>query len=142
MRRKPGGQGLYHSIACGARAGSSWRILHNDVRFSRQGITTGSDYFDYVPIGEGHVGGTIGVLEGDRGLSMAITLIPQSEKLAPGDAVITSGIEPGIRRGLAVGTIEKVNRATQDPFQSADVIPFRSLSHPVFVQVLLASEQP
>ena len=25
-----------------------YSLVHNDVRFSRQGITTGSDYFDYV----------------------------------------------------------------------------------------------
>jgi hypothetical protein len=25
-----------------------YSLVHNDVRFSRQGITTGSDYFDYI----------------------------------------------------------------------------------------------
>jgi rod shape-determining protein MreC len=79
---------------------------------------------------------TAGVLEGDRGLSMAISLIPQTETLAPGDAVITSGIEPGVRRGLVVGTVEKVQRANQDPFQSASVAAFDMASDPTFVQVL------
>lgn len=79
---------------------------------------------------------TVGVLEGDRGLSMSIDLIPQSETLSPGDIIVTSGIEPGIRRGLVVGTIEKVEKKTQDPFQSATVIPFSAAEHPPFVQVL------
>jgi rod shape-determining protein MreC len=83
---------------------------------------------------------TIGVLEGDRGLSMGITLIPQTEKLSPGDIVVTSGIEPGIRRGLVVGVIEKVNKNTQDPFQSASVAPLRTSAHPIFVQVLRFAE--
>ncbi len=83
---------------------------------------------------------TIGVLEGDRGLSMGITLIPQTEKLSPGDVVVTSGIEPGIRRGLVVGVIEKVNKSTQDPFQSASVAPLRASAHPIFVQALRFAE--
>ena len=80
---------------------------------------------------------TIGVLEGDRGLSMWIGLIPQNAVLSPGDIVVTSGVEPGIRRGLAVGAIAKVSKNTQDPFQSADVQPFFSAIHPIFVQVLV-----
>ncbi|HTM68192.1 MAG TPA: rod shape-determining protein MreC [Candidatus Binatia bacterium] len=79
---------------------------------------------------------TAGVLEGDRGLSMAIDLIPQNVDLSPGDIVVTSGIEPGIRRGLVVGTVEKVSKRTQDPFQTAAVVPFESAGHPLFVQVL------
>lgn len=79
---------------------------------------------------------TAGVLEGDRGLSMAIDLIPQNVDLSPGDIVVTSGLEPGIRRGLVVGTIEKVSKRTQDPFQTASVVPFESAGHPIFVQVL------
>ncbi|MEA3249451.1 MAG: rod shape-determining protein MreC [Patescibacteria group bacterium] len=84
--------------------------------------------------------GTLGVLEGDRGLSMSIFLIPQHENLAVGDAVITSGIEPGVRRGLAVGIIDKINIDTQDPFQSATVTPFAFSEHPVFVQVVIAED--
>ncbi len=82
--------------------------------------------------------GTVGVLNGDRGLSLHITLIPQSEILTPGDVVITSGLEPGIRRGLLVGTIEKVTRETQGPFQTATVLPFLGARRPTFVQILSA----
>jgi rod shape-determining protein MreC len=83
---------------------------------------------------------TLGVLEGDRDLSMSISLIPQTENLSPGDTVISSGLEPGIRRGLVVGVIEKVNRSTQDPFQAANVTPFASARHPLFVQVIRAGQ--
>lgn len=83
---------------------------------------------------------TLGLLEGNGGLSMSIDFIPQNESVSPGDVVVTSGAESGIRRGLVVGTIEKVNKSTQDPFQSASVASFRSFRHPVFVQVLLSGE--
>jgi rod shape-determining protein MreC len=82
--------------------------------------------------------GTLGVLQGDRGLSLRIGLIPQSTVLTPGDVVITSGLEPGIRRGLVIGTIDSVERDTQDPFQNASVVPFADTQHPSFVQILSA----
>ncbi len=82
---------------------------------------------------------TTGVLEGDRGLSMVLSLIPQTEKIANGDQIITSGIEPGVRRGLVVGTVEKVNKETKDPFQSAIIAPFRTAAMPTFVQILRTS---
>lgn len=80
--------------------------------------------------------GTLGVLQGDRGLSLRIALIPQNEILTPGDVVITSGLEPGIRRGLLVGTVEKIGRDNQDPFQTASILPFIDAQLPSFVQVL------
>lgn len=67
---------------------------------------------------------TLGVLEGERGLSTKLTMIPPSQRLAPGDTVITSGLEPGIKRGLIVGSIEKIVKNSQDPFQSASVNAF------------------
>jgi rod shape-determining protein MreC len=83
---------------------------------------------------------TLGVLEGDRGLSLSIQLIPQTESLSLGESVITSGLEPGIRRGLVVGTIDKIDRPPREPFQSASVSPFASWEHPLVVQVLIPPE--
>lgn len=79
---------------------------------------------------------TLGVLEGERGLGLIITLIPQSERLNQSDGVITSGIEPGVRRGLVVGVIAQIDRANQNPFQTATVLPFVDTLHPIYVQVL------
>lgn len=80
---------------------------------------------------------TIGVLEGDRGISLSVGLIPQHESISPGDTVVTSGLEPGIRRGLVVGTVDKVSREAQDPFQSAAIVPMTAAERPMFVEVLL-----
>jgi len=112
----------------------------SSVGRNRATITLLTDTLSKLAVSIQNGTGTLGVLEGDRGLSMSIALIPQNERLSPGDAVITSGVEPGIRRGLAVGVIEKIYMQTQDPFQTATVSPFAVAKHPVFVQVLIAEE--
>lgn len=84
---------------------------------------------------------TLGVLEGDRGLGVSMRLVPQTETLAVGDTVITSGLEEGIRRGLTVGTIDGVDRVPQEPFQSASVAQFSAWRHPLFVSVLVSGER-
>jgi rod shape-determining protein MreC len=78
---------------------------------------------------------TVGVLEGDRGLSMHINLIPQTEMIKVGDTVVTSGLEAGVTRGLLVGTVERVDRSDENPFQSAVVTPFSQHYRPSFVQL-------
>jgi len=110
----------------------------SSVGRTRAMVTLLTDSLSKLAVSIQNGNGTLGVLDGDRGLSMSIALIPQNERLSPGDAVITSGIEPGIRRGLAVGVVEKINMQTQDPFQTATVSPFAVAEHPVFVQVLIA----
>lgn len=79
---------------------------------------------------------TLGVLQGDRGISAAVELIPQDATIRPGDTIVTSGIESGIARGLAVGIVEKVEHNSQDPFQRAFVRQFDDALHPIFVQVI------
>ena len=95
-----------------------------------------SDSRSRVAVSVQNASGTVGVLEGDRGLAMTISLVPLSESLAPGDSVVTSGLEPGIRRGIMIGTVVSVTRNAQDPFQTAAVAPVRSAFNPPFVQVL------
>lgn len=80
--------------------------------------------------------GTVGVLEGERGLGVRVSLIPASAKIAPGDPVSTSGLEPGVRRGLLIGTVDQVLKNAQDPFQSAIVVPFTASLNPSYVQVI------
>ncbi len=80
--------------------------------------------------------GTVGVLEGDRGLATQIRLIPHSEKVMVGETVITSGLEPGIRRGLLIGAVESVDLGEQDPFQTAVVVPMGFRTKPTYVQVI------
>lgn len=107
------------------------------VERGRSTVVLLTDSLSKLAVSVQNASGTLGVLEGDRGLSMSIALIPQHERLTNGDAVITSGVEPGIRRGLAVGVIDAIHMDIQDPFQTATVVPFEVAAHPVFVQVLV-----
>lgn len=66
---------------------------------------------------------TNGVAGGEKGLSVAMTLIPQHAPLSEGDIVVTTGRETGIPRGLVVGKIESINGVPSDPFMSATVVP-------------------
>lgn len=80
---------------------------------------------------------TVGVLEGERGLSMAISLIPPQIPVAPGDVAVTSGLEAGIRRGYIAGTIGTVRKNPGEPYQVATVIAPLSAHSPLFVQVVV-----
>ena len=56
--------------------------------------------------------------------------------------VVTSGLEPGIRAGLIVGTVERVQKDSQEPFQTAIVKPFESTARPILVQTLISDVTP
>jgi len=64
-----------------------------------------------------------GVAEGENGLIVSMTLIPQHAPIAPDDTIVTTGRETGIPRGLMLGTVESVNSVASDPFISATVAP-------------------
>lgn len=108
-----------------------------DVRRRTSTVLLLSDSRSRLAVAVQNADDTLGVLEGDRGLSMSIGLIPQNASISPGDVIVTSGAEPGIRRGLVIGAVAKVAKNSQDPFQSADVQPFLVSSQPIFVQVLM-----
>lgn len=80
--------------------------------------------------------GTVGVLQGDRGLAMEVTYIPQGAAIAPGNTVVTSGVEPAVRRGLLVGTVREIRDNSQDPFQAATIESLPSARYPLYVLVL------
>ncbi len=64
---------------------------------------------------------TQGVVQGKRGLSLEMRLIPQNEELTTGDMIITSGIEPMTPRGLLIGRITGVETQEKSPFKTATI---------------------
>jgi len=64
-----------------------------------------------------------GVARGEKGLVVAMTLIPQHAPIAVSDTIVTTGRETGVPRGLVMGTIESVTSAPSDPFMSATIAP-------------------
>jgi rod shape-determining protein MreC len=49
--------------------------------------------------------------------------LPLLSPIQAGDRVITSGLTGGFPKGLAIGTITRVNRVEGDLFQSAEILP-------------------
>lgn len=71
-----------------------------------------------------------GVVRGERGFGLQLTMIAQTDKLEEGDTVITSGFGGDYTRDLVIGTVGSIKKKDADVFQSAAVIPavdFRKL---------------
>jgi rod shape-determining protein MreC len=64
-----------------------------------------------------------GVAQGENGLVVSMSLIPQHAPITAGDTIVTTGLEQGIPRGLVLGTVESVESVASDPFISATVAP-------------------
>ncbi len=57
---------------------------------------------------------SVGLTEGDMGLSIKVNFIPQDESVSVGDVVMTSGLEKDIPRGLTIGRVNFVSRDASD----------------------------
>lgn len=66
-----------------------------------------------------NVARTQGLVQGERGLSLEMRLIPQNEEIRVGDLIVTSGIEPLTPRGLVLGRVEEVQTQEKNPFKKA-----------------------
>ncbi len=62
---------------------------------------------------------TIGIVEGELGLSLHLNLIPKTDTVSPNDIVITSGLEDGIPRGLIIGVVKAIETMSNELFDSA-----------------------
>ena len=66
---------------------------------------------------------TSGIVQGDLGLTMKMGFIPQSVSVAPGDIVVSSGLEEKIPEGLVIGRVSEVRRENNELWQEAVVEP-------------------
>lgn len=74
---------------------------------------------------------TQGLVQGERGLSLEMQLIPQNEEVKTGDLIVTSGIEPLMPKGLVIGRIEDIQTQERNPFKTAVLaapIPYDRIS--------------
>jgi rod shape-determining protein MreC len=82
-------------------------------------------------------GYTAGVAEGELNLSIKMKMIPQSEEIKQGDIIVTSGLESWIPKGLLIGTVTKVSRDPQAPFNVALISPlydFKNISKVLIIK--------
>lgn len=66
---------------------------------------------------------SLGIVVGGFGLSIRMNWIPGDEDVRVGDTIVTSGLEPGIPRGLIIGTVDVIEREPYQAFQRAVISP-------------------
>ncbi|MDP3836925.1 MAG: rod shape-determining protein MreC [bacterium] len=80
---------------------------------------------------------TIGLSDGELGLTIKMNFIPQIEKIAPEDIIITSGLGDSIPRGLVIGRVSQVNNQSNEIWQDVTIEPLASLHNLTVVSVVL-----
>ncbi len=80
---------------------------------------------------------TIGLTEGDLGLTVKMNYIPQSETVSLDNIVITSGLGENIPQGLVIGKITVVNSESNEVWQSATIEPLVNFNNLTLVSVVL-----
>lgn len=83
---------------------------------------------------------TIGVAEGELGLTIKMNFIPQTKKIEVGDTVVTSGLEKDIERGLLIGQVTQVDNSSNEVWQSVTIEPLADLDDLFIVSILLPKE--
>jgi len=66
--------------------------------------------------------GSLGLLTGERGLSLRMELIPKSDQIEAGQTVVTSGVDPIVPPDLLIGSVQKVISRPGELFQSAQIL--------------------
>jgi rod shape-determining protein MreC len=80
---------------------------------------------------------TSGITEGELGLTIKMSFIPQEEKIKVNDIVVTSGLEQYIPPGLVIGRVTEVNKESSELWQSADLTPLANFSQLNIISILL-----
>lgn len=79
---------------------------------------------------------TVGLTDGNLGLTIKMSFIPQSEKINLGDTVITSGLGGSIPRGLVIGKVIQVDNRSNEIWQELNIEPLLNLDNLTFVAVI------
>lgn len=66
---------------------------------------------------------TIGVIEGENGISIKMGMIPRDEEIKDGETIITSGMQENIPRGLLIGLVDKIDATSSELFLKAYLHP-------------------
>ena len=64
-----------------------------------------------------------GVVKGQLGYGLKMELIPQNKVVKEGDIIITSGLGGILPKGLTIGSVDKVEKAENEIFQTAIIKP-------------------
>jgi len=79
---------------------------------------------------------TRGLITGEHGISLKMTLIPQDQNINKDDVVVTSGLENKIPPDLIIGNVEKITQIEGELFKTATIKPLVSYDNISIVNVL------
>jgi len=71
---------------------------------------------------------TVGLVEGQYGLSFSMTNIPQNQEIKDGDLIVTSGLEGKIPKNLLIAKVESIRSIESEIFKTAILTPIISLN--------------
>lgn len=80
---------------------------------------------------------TAGLVEGQFGLNIAMTNIPQDQVITDGDLIVSSGLEGSIPAGLPIARVTSINQIESDIFKTAVLEPLITMDQIGQVLVLL-----
>jgi len=80
---------------------------------------------------------TQGLTDGNLGLTIKMSYIPQLEKIKVGDTIISSGLGGNIPRGLVIGRVASVFNESNEVWQEATIEPLVDLNRLTIVAVII-----
>ena len=80
---------------------------------------------------------TQGLTDGDLGLTIKMNYIPQLEKIALNDLIITSGLSGDMPRGFVIGRVTKVVSESNEVWQEATIEPLVNFNNLTIVNVIV-----
>jgi len=84
----------------------------------------------------------VGILSGQGARPMYMKYVRKDEDVRPGDLVITSGLDGYFPRGIALGTVTRVNRQSADMFVAVEVTPAVAFDRLEEVMVVVNQGEP
>ncbi len=80
---------------------------------------------------------TVGLVEGQYGLSFSMTNIPQNQEISNGNLVVTSGLEGKIPKNLLIAKVDSVQSVESEIFKTAILTPIVSFSNLSDISVII-----
>lgn len=80
---------------------------------------------------------TIGLSQGELGLTVKLEFAPQSQKISIGDVVVSSGLEPNVPSGIVVAKVKSIDTSVNEIWQKITLEPVANLTNLRWLSVLL-----
>lgn len=84
----------------------------------------------------------VGLVSGQGSRPLTLEYVRKGEDVRPGDLVVTSGLDGFFPRGLALGTVGRVNRQTADLFMEVELAPAVAFDRLEEVMVVINQQAP